>query len=546
MSLLEALTKGLVVKIGSDLSGLKSGVIESMDELNKLNKETEKSSQSYKALGMAVGTAATSAGVAIIGLTDSAKATNAELAGTAITLGTTTESMRNLALATSDAGFPMEDTIATFDLLARAGVRGDDQLQSIASSMDTLGDATGNSAASVTSSLIPALNAFDIPLTKVNEHIDGLTYLTKNSTIDLQDFTGTMSALGPKLNDLGLSLEDSEAIMLALSKAGYQGAAATRMFRSAVSESKGDVDTLYTSLGLTKETVAGYKSEIDRATGSSEKYAAAAETSIGTMDRLKSGFDEFKLSVGSSLEPLDGLGAILATSGPLILGLTQIPQLLTGIKLGLTILSAHPIILVLVVVIASLVLLEAKFGLVSKAVAVLGEGFDWICGAIGEFVNWVSTAVDWSDVLYDAFLILLGPIGWVQLAMDALGIGWDDVWDGMIGTMSWSVNLVIDAINAMIEGLNTVTSFGGLGGDTFDVPTIPRLATGGIVTQPTIAMIGEAGPEAVIPLSGSNAAGGVTITGNTFNVRDGQDIKKIAIELNTLITQRNRGRGQSS
>jgi hypothetical protein len=37
-----------------------------------------------------------------------------------------------------------------------------------------------------------------------------------------------------------------------------------------------------------------------------------------------------------------------------------------------------------------------------------------------------------------------------------------------------------------------------------DIPRIPMLAEGGIVTGPTLAMIGEAGPEAVIPLSGRN------------------------------------------
>jgi len=32
------------------------------------------------------------------------------------------------------------------------------------------------------------------------------------------------------------------------------------------------------------------------------------------------------------------------------------------------------------------------------------------------------------------------------------------------------------------------------------IPTIPNLAKGGIVTSPTLAMIGEKGPEAVVPL----------------------------------------------
>ena len=42
------------------------------------------------------------------------------------------------------------------------------------------------------------------------------------------------------------------------------------------------------------------------------------------------------------------------------------------------------------------------------------------------------------------------------------------------------------------------------------VPKIPMLATGGVVTAPTLAVIGEAGPEAVVPLSqaGSYGLGG--------------------------------------
>jgi len=42
---------------------------------------------------------------------------------------------------------------------------------------------------------------------------------------------------------------------------------------------------------------------------------------------------------------------------------------------------------------------------------------------------------------------------------------------------------------------------------------IPAMAAGGIVTGPTLALIGEAGPEAVVPLSGRNAG-----MGNTYNI----------------------------
>lgn len=40
-----------------------------------------------------------------------------------------------------------------------------------------------------------------------------------------------------------------------------------------------------------------------------------------------------------------------------------------------------------------------------------------------------------------------------------------------------------------------------------DVPDIPMMAKGGIVTRPTLAVVGEAGPEAVVPLSRAGGAG---------------------------------------
>jgi prepilin signal peptidase PulO-like enzyme (type II secretory pathway) len=48
----------------------------------------------------------------------------------------------------------------------------------------------------------------------------------------------------------------------------------------------------------------------------------------------------------------------------------------------------------------------------------------------------------------------------------------------------------------------------GIGGKGFDVPNIPMLADGGIVTGPTLALIGEAGPEAVVPLDRMGSMGG--------------------------------------
>jgi hypothetical protein len=129
-----------------------------------------------------------------------------------------------------------------------------------------------------------------------------------------------------------------------------------------------------------------------------------------------------------------------------------------------------------------------------------------------------------------------------QWAADAIG----RLMDGLAEAIKSPLNVLIDGLNAIIQGINTVSSVGGLLGDTFDLPTIPHLANGGIVTQPTVALIGEAGPEAVVPLSGSGAGSmGADIHDNTFIIREEADIGKVAKQLYTLIEQGKLNRGIS-
>ena len=82
-------------------------------------------------------------------------------------------------------------------------------------------------------------------------------------------------------------------------------------------------------------------------------------------------------------------------------------------------------------------------------------------------------------------------------------------------------NKVIDKINGFINSLNSGLgfSFFGIDIDPPDLPNIPRLAKGGIVSQPTTALIGERGPEAVIPLS--RAGGNLGQTNVNINVNAG-------------------------
>jgi phage-related protein len=117
--------------------------------------------------------------------------------------------------------------------------------------------------------------------------------------------------------------------------------------------------------------------------------------------------------------------------------------------------------------------------------------FDAIGGAVA---SWYSGVRKYIDALYSAFKTVFNAIA--------------GIWNNTIGKLSFKVP-------------NWVP---GIGGKGFDVPDIPMLAEGGIVTGPTIAMIGERGPEAVIPLNRAGAMGGNNITVNMPAGSNGDDV----------------------
>jgi hypothetical protein len=103
----------------------------------------------------------------------------------------------------------------------------------------------------------------------------------------------------------------------------------------------------------------------------------------------------------------------------------------------------------------------------------------------------------------------------------------------VLGAFENMVNGAIMAVNAIIRAYNSIPILSNVATISHvDLPTvgaaeptrptagrngIPRFAEGGIVTQPLIGMIGEAGPEAIIPLSKMGDMGG----GITVNVNGG-------------------------
>jgi hypothetical protein len=155
---------------------------------------------------------------------------------------------------------------------------------------------------------------------------------------------------------------------------------------------------------------------------------------------------------------------------------------------------------VIIAIIAALVALQVKFDI------------------FGKTVNAVKTVF---TQLWDVARFVFGAIkqGFSELKdlgasiFDGIGGAFKGVINAVISAMEKGLNFAIKGLNTILDGIDKAAGPWVNFGSIPDVK-LPRLAEGGITTGPTIAMIGEKGPEAVIPLDRLGSMGG----GMTLNV----------------------------
>jgi len=91
--------------------------------------------------------------------------------------------------------------------------------------------------------------------------------------------------------------------------------------------------------------------------------------------------------------------------------------------------------------------------------------------------------------------------------LEGLGGQFAAGFNAIVSIVRGGINAAIGFINRLIDALNTIRIeippwVPGLGGQMFGISLgrIPELAEGGVVTRPTLALLGEAGPEVVLPV----------------------------------------------
>lgn len=230
-------------------------------------------------------------------------------------------------------------------------------------------------------------------------------------------------------------------------------------------------------------------------------------------------------------------------------------------------LSANPIALVVIGIAALVAAIVVAWKKSDTFRRIVTGAFHAVLDAAKAAWNWVKQ--NWPLLL----AILTGPIGIAVLVIakhwDSIKEGASSVFDfikGIPAKIGGLAHLFGDAgkalIGALFDGLlhaggaiadfsraivNNIIDFlnkilphhigihkGPFNLDVPLFPEIPHLAAGGIVTRPTLALIGESGPEAVVPLGRGGRMGGdvhITINGALDPIAVGKQVQQALLKV---------------
>jgi predicted nucleic acid-binding protein len=472
--------------------------------------------------------------------------------------GMSEKEIRGMATSLSNATFPLDSALQLMTLGAQQGLESADALKQYAAFWDTVGDATGLSAEALAKSGA-ALAAVGIEVGNESELLGAFGLITQESTSSVQEFLDGIARLAPEMSAMNISVDEAAVIMTAMERElGLTARTARTEFKEALETSETGLAGVLEQLGLSEAQLATYRTKLEESTGVIQANADAHASTKTVMDKLKSSMSDLMFANGALIEKASMLAPLFLAAGPIVAGFSGIMGIMTPVVhgaraafIGLN-LSMGPIALIILgigaVIVAGILIWKNWDTIIQglkKTLDVLKATFKTVFDFIKEIVTTVFTKI--TDI-YNSKLGWLLPAGPLIKAILFLKDNWDTIWNGiqttfdtvtgaligafrivkttilgiwdeLVAGIKTAVNLIITGINTVIKGINnfkiTVPSVSVLGKTIVpgfsvgmpQIPEIPRLAKGGIVNRPTLAMLGESGPEAVIPLGQGGAAG---------------------------------------
>ena len=273
--------------------------------------------------------------------------------------------------------------------------------------------------------------------------------------------------------------------------------------RDALLRAAGAGDLFRTSLELGTQA---WQENIALSNEAAQRY----ETNESKLTVLKNKVVDAGISLGEALVP--ALSKAIEAAQPLIDGVARLAEKFANLdpEMQQTIVTIAAVVAGIGPLLVGVGTAINTFSGLAGAASKLGGMLQWLTTPTGLVVAAIAAAIAIGVELYK---------NWDTIKEKLTGI-WNSInetaekaWNGIVTAIKTPINAIISALNVLIRGLNRI-SFKVpdwvplLGGKSwgFNIPEIPMLARGGIVMKPTLAMLGEAGPEAVVPL---DRAGGI-------------------------------------
>jgi len=376
-------------------------------------------------------------------------------------LGMTEEEIRKLAVSTSDVTFPLEDVLDLMEQGRTQGLRSAEQLQEYALFWDMVGDATGESATALAEAGV-AFRALGIDAGNESEALAAFGYITSETTNDIGDFLTFIERTGPELREMNMDVNDAAAVMGVLEKEfGMTSRVARTEFRKAVGEAEGDINELYSALGITEEQMGKYRAEVLASGGTIEEFADMHAESYTILQKLQHRLSEAQYELGKYASVAGDIAPIMMAMGPAMKGVTVIKGLFTaatlaGTKATLAFAAAQLVALApILLIIAAIVAAVAIGWYLYKNWDEIGDKIVGVWETTKDFLSNIwDTIIDVFTNNFDKILLILfPPVGLALLVMQNWGkiVGAvSGIWENLIPIFT---NMGKDALNA---GINIV------------------------------------------------------------------------------------------
>lgn len=305
------------------------------------------------------------AGAAAEGFARKQADTNAVIGRAAHITDGTEESLRAMIAAMTDHTFTAEDAARGMERLIKSGVTTQEEFETILPLMDQFADATGKDMVASIDGFDRVLSALGIPMTEVGDHLDTMTFLSTQTTVEMRSLGQLMRREAGPMKEMGLSVDDVAVAMAALEAEGRKGPRAVMGFQDALKEAEGDVDAFWEALGVANENLEEQQRRVAESAGLTEEFANINNATITPLERLQRNMSNLGAEYGHLAFAAGNIAPAFMAVGPLSRGVVAgFRGVATGARLAGTafqtmsrIFMTNPFVIIAVAVVAIAVLI---------------------------------------------------------------------------------------------------------------------------------------------------------------------------------------------